>query len=164
MTITLPTRALNRVRIPDPALAGLLRRVVADRPLWQPLIRFGTAERYWARIPVPEKVDVWLLTWTMSQATELHDHGEAEAAFTVVSGVLNEIRPEQDRLVVHNRRPGSVVSVLPGELHDVRNELSEPAVSIHVYAPRLTTMTYYSFDDGVPRPVRRVLGDEPEQD
>lgn len=53
--------------------------------------------------------------------------------------------------------------VLPGELHDVRNESPEPAISIHAYAPRLTEMTYYSFTDGGPLPVRRVLSDEPEE-
>ena len=164
MTITLPTRALNPARTPDRALTDPLLRVVADRHRWQPLIRFGATERYWARIPVPEDVDVWLLTWTTTQGTELHDHGESEAAFTVVKGVLDEIRPLDGRLVVHKRAPGSVVSVLPGELHDVRNELAEPAISIHAYSPRLTAMTFYSFDGGVPRPVRQVLGDEPEVD
>ena len=164
MTITLPSRALNQERAPDQSLTDLLLRVVADRELWQPLIRFDATERYWARIPVPEAMDVWLLTWTTSQGTELHDHGESEAAFTVISGVLDEIRPAGGRLVVHKRAPGSVVSVLPGELHDVRNELAEPAISIHAYSPRLTAMTFYSFDGGVPRPVRQVLGDEPEVD
>lgn len=164
MTIAVPSRALRRPRTPDQALTDLLLRVVADRDRWQPLIRFGASERYWARIPVPEPVDVWLLTWTTSQGTELHDHGESEAAFTVISGVLDEIRPADGRLVVHKRTPGSVVRVLPGELHDVRNELAEPAISIHAYAPRLATMTFYSFVDGVPRPVRQVLGDEPEVD
>lgn len=164
MTITLPTRAPSTVRRPDPALTDLLLRVVDDRSLWRPLIRFGVTERYWARIPVPQDVDVWLLTWTTSQGTELHDHGESEAAFTVIGGVLDEIRPADGRLVVHKRTPGSVVSVLPGELHDVRNELVEPAISIHAYSPRLTTMTFYSFSAGVPRPVRQVHGDEPEVD
>jgi len=164
MTITVPTRAPNPLRRPDPTLTDLLLRVVDDRSRWQPLIRFDTTERYWARIPVPEDVDVWLLTWTTSQGTELHDHGNSEAAFTVIGGELSEVRPENGRLVVRNRVPGSVVSVLPGQLHDVRNERAEPAISIHAYAPRLNSMTFYTFDRGVPRPVRRVLGDEPEVD
>ena len=163
MTITLGSRTLRPARTPNRDLHDLLRRVVADRELWLPLIKFGATERYWARIPVFEGVDVWLLTWTTSQGTELHDHGESEAAFTVISGVLDEIRPDADRLVVHKRRPGSVVSVLPGELHDVRNDSAEPAVSIHAYSPRLTRMTYYSFDAGEARPVRQVLSDEPEE-
>ena len=69
--------------------------MVDDRSLWQPLIRFGVTERYWASIPVPQNVDVWLLTWTTSQGTELHDHGESEAAFTVIGGELDEVRPDE---------------------------------------------------------------------
>lgn len=164
MTLTLPARAQSDPRTPDPALTALLLRVVENRDLWRPLVRFGATERYWARIPVPEDVDVWLLTWTTSQSTELHDHGDAEAAFAVVGGVLDEIRPDGGRLVVHERRPGGVVSVLPGELHDVRNDRPEPAISIHAYAPRLARMTYYEFADGVARPVRTVHSDEPEAD
>lgn len=163
MTLSSPSRARTAVRAPDPALHALLRRVVAARAGWLPLVEFGVTERFWARIPVAEPVDVWLLTWTTSQGTELHDHGNSEAAFTVVSGQLSEIRPVAGRLHTHRRRPGAVVPVLPGELHDVRNDDDEPAVSIHAYAPRLARMTYYDFADGVARPVREVLSDEPER-
>lgn len=164
MTITAPTPALNRSRTPDPSLVALLQRVVDDCDRWLPLVRFDTDERYWVRLDVPEDVDVWLLTWTTAQGTELHDHGDSEAAFAVISGVLSETRVRDDELVVLERRPGTVVSVLPGELHDVRNELPEPAISIHAYSPRLAAMTFYSFDDGRATPVRTVHGDVPEVD
>lgn len=164
MTITAPTPALNRSRTPDPSLVALLQRVVDDCDRWLPLVRFDTDERYWVRLDVPEDVDVWLLTWTTAQGTELHDHGDSEAAFAVISGVLSETRVRDDELVVLERRPGTVVSVLPGELHDVRNELPEPAISIHAYSPRLATMTFYSFGDGRATPVRTVHGDIPEVD
>ncbi|HOQ53368.1 MAG TPA: hypothetical protein PLF56_07110, partial [Micropruina sp.] len=111
MTITAPAAASPHLHAPDPALSRLLQRVVHDRDSWQPLIRFGVAERYWARIHVPEDVDVWLLTWTTAQGTELHDHGTSEAAFSVISGVLSETRVRDGELIVHERTPGAVVPV-----------------------------------------------------
>lgn len=164
MTITAPAAASPHRHAPDPALSRLLQRVVHDRDSWQPLIRFDVATRYWARIHVPEDVDVWLLTWTTTQGTELHDHGASEAAFSVISGVLSETRVRDGELIVHERTPGAVVPVLPRELHDVRNDRARPAVSIHAYSPRLTAMTYYRFEDGLALPDRTVLTDEPESD
>jgi hypothetical protein len=32
-------------------------------------------------------------------------------------------------------------------VHDVVNTAAEPAVSLHVYGPRLEAMTYYRIDD-----------------
>jgi hypothetical protein len=34
-------------------------------------------------------------------------------------------------------------------IHEIVNLGSGPAVSVHVYAPRLTAMTYYDFRDGI---------------
>ncbi len=155
-----------------------LPRLVADvaaRPeLWEPaasLARIGhgttdpaSTERHWARLDGPADVDVWVLTWLTSQGTDLHDHGRSEAAFTVVRGALHEIRPDsQGRLKPRKFTPGLVATIEPGAVHDVRNELAEPAVSIHAYSPRLTEMTYYEWVFGRLKPVRTVRGDEPEQ-
>ena len=57
-----------------------------------------------------------------------------------------------------------MATIEPGQVHDVRNELVEPAVSIHAYSPRLTEMTYYAWRDGAAAPVRTVVSDEPEQE
>ena len=46
---------------------------------------------------------------------------------------------------------GTVRRVSSGRVHDVVNTSSAPATSIHVYAPPLSTMTFY--DDDL-RPVR----------
>jgi hypothetical protein len=34
----------------------------------------------------------------------------------------------------------------PGYIHDLSNDGDEQAVSVHVYGPRLTTMTYYELN------------------
>jgi len=35
-----------------------------------------------------------------------------------------------------------------GHVHDVRNESDRPALSLHAYSPRLTTMTRYVLENG----------------
>ena len=43
---------------------------------------------------------------------------------------------------------GPTQTVDPGDLHDVLNTGTEPAVSIHAYSPPLTRMTYWATDPG----------------
>lgn len=50
--------------------------------------------RWWTRIWHDPDVDVWLLSWLPGHTTELHDHGDSAAAFTVVRGALTETRAE----------------------------------------------------------------------
>lgn len=127
-------------------------------------MRFDREQRYWTRLAAPSGVDVWLLSWYASQRTELHDHGDSAAAFTVVRGTLTEVRPTPDGLVSRRFGVGDVQTVAAGEIHDVDNRDLGPAVSIHAYAPRLRSMTYYSSDTGLLRPTRTVWTDEPESE
>lgn len=172
LTLPVPTHELFDT---DPAVAWPdertstsehLRRVVADvvaRPdFWQPYVRFTDEERYWVKLPVTADADVWLLTWKTFQKTDLHDHGASEAAFAVVRGAVHEIRPVAGRLIPRKIIPGLVHTIPVGQIHDVRNELAEPAVSIHAYSPRLEVMSYYSWRNGAPQFERTVIGDEPE--
>lgn len=131
-------------------LVDLVRRVAADRSSWEHLVDLtGTGgERHWAKIEVPEGVDVWLISWQTFASTDLHSHGDASAAFTAVQGTITEIRvDEQGRLLPRKFSPGVVQVVRPGEIHDVRNEVVEPAVTIHAYSPRLTEMHYFNWDN-----------------
>ena len=145
------------------ALSALTRSIAARPELWRPLVRFQESGRWWTRLDGPPDVDVWLLTWLPSQGTELHDHGASSAAFTVVAGTLTEIRPDDGRLVPQELRAGRTQTVDPGDLHDVLNAGTEPAVSIHAYSSPLTRMTYWARDaEGTLVPTRTVETDEPE--
>jgi hypothetical protein len=144
-------------------LSLVVRRIAADPRRWRPAVRFGAQERYWTRLDGPEGVDVWLLTWLPSQATDLHDHGDSSAAFAVVQGALTEVRADPVLGVWSTALSAPAVrTVEPGVVHDVRADLGVPAVSIHAYGPRLTSMTYYDLRDGELVPQRTVLGDQPE--
>jgi hypothetical protein len=52
--------------------------------------RFDRAERWHLRLALTAEVEVWLLTWTLWQGTEQHDHGGAIGAYTVLHGELTE--------------------------------------------------------------------------
>jgi Cysteine dioxygenase type I len=125
-------------------LERLVLCIAAQPWLWRPAVRFGIADCYRTRLAAPEGVDVWLLTWLPSQSTDLHDHGSSSAAFAVVEGALTEVRADPVRGLssVTLSAPG-VRLVEPGVVHDVRNDLLKPAVSIHAYFPRLERMTFY---------------------
>jgi cysteine dioxygenase type I len=146
------------------ALSALTRSIAARPSLWRPLVRFQESGRWWTRLEAPDGVDVWLLTWLRSQGTELHDHGASAAAFTIAAGTLTEIRPDRDgRLLPRQFGAGRTQSVDPGDLHDVVNTGTEPAVSIHAYSVPLTRMTYWAPNaDGVLVRARTVETDEPE--
>ncbi len=145
-----------------PLLVDLVRDIVEDTDLWLPQVRFSAQSRWWTRLLSHSDVDVWLLTWLQDQTTELHDHGDSTAAFTVVQGSLDEARFESGRLTSTGLRPGRTQWVAPGVVHDVRNVHSLPAVSIHAYSPPLTSMTYYRQDGRSLTPTRTVSGREPE--
>ena len=146
------------------ALSALTQSIAARPDLWRPLVRFQESGRWWTRLDAPAGVDVWLITWLPAQGTELHDHGESSAAFTVAAGTITEIRPTADgRLAPQELAAGQTQTVDPGDLHDVLNAGVEPAVTIHAYSVPLTRMTYWArTDEGVLVPARTVLTDEPE--
>jgi len=82
----------------------------------------------------------------------------------VVSGTITEIRPTADGALVPQSLPtGRTQTVDAGDLHDVLNAGTEPAVTIHAYSVPLTRMTYWARTaDGVLVPARVVETDEPE--
>jgi hypothetical protein len=163
MTLTASPRPTRTSEWTTHELALVVRRVASQPQLWRPKVRF-TAERFWTRLPGPDGVDVWLLTWLPSQATDLHDHGDSAAAFAVVQGALTEVRADDVLGVWSTTLHAPAVRVVePGIVHDVRNDLVKPAVSIHAYGPRLERMRYYDVDEhGALVETRTVWSRDPE--
>ena len=98
--------------------------------------------------------EAWVIAWPPGGAIELHDHGGSSGAVVVAAGELLEtsivtqpsggvgLRTSHDRRgAVHLLRRS------PRPRH--RQPDRAPAISVHVYAPRLTSMTYYRMTDGV---------------
>lgn len=145
------------VRVDHLAIA----RHYADQPrLWPVPPRFEPARRWYACLADDTDAQVWLLTWLPGQGTDLHDHGGSSGAFAVVAGALTEevIRLDGDRAEVTT---GSFTTGAGHDfgahyVHRMTNRSTEPAISIHVYGPRLTVMHRYEVDG---ERIRRIATD-----
>jgi hypothetical protein len=129
------------------SLAGLLDAIAARPALWQPCVRHEPSCRWYGSLYRDDIVDLWLLTWQQDNSTDLHDHGGSCGAFRVLDGALSEDRPTGgpgELFLGRTRRTvGQTVAFGPRLVHDVHNVDPTPAVSLHVYSPPLTSMTYY---------------------
>jgi predicted metal-dependent enzyme (double-stranded beta helix superfamily) len=117
----------------------------------------GMAEptrRVWDLIAASPVFEAWVISWPPGGAIELHDHGGSGGAVVVASGELVEVVVAEGQRGVH----AATSTVLPASasvtfgkahVHEIVNLGRGPAISVHVYAPRLTTMTYYEFSNGL---------------
>ena len=121
-------------------------------------------DRWHVRLLRDERVDVWLISWTTDQGTQLHDHGGSLGAYTVVSGELSEARwdPVTAQLTEQVVAAGDAVAFGTSYVHDVRNIRSTTAVSVHAYSPPLTHMNFYDVLDGELTPLAKIWTDDPE--
>ncbi len=122
--------------------------------------RLRPSSRYYARLAADHDHEAWLLTWLPGQGTPWHDHGGSAGSFVILQGVLTEevagYRSARD-LDDSRRATGPAVTLAAGDqrtfgqrhLHRVTNVGPDPAVSLHVYAPKLTVMNNYRETDGL---------------
>ncbi|GLU49362.1 cysteine dioxygenase [Nocardiopsis ansamitocini] len=133
-------------------------------------IQFDASDRWSVRLRSETYADVWLISWTQAQSTELHDHAGSLGALTVVDGELTErVWRVQNRgdagLRERGLTTGRSVGFPVGYVHDVVNIAEAPAVSVHAYSPPLTAMSYYRVDEaGALRRTHSVLTHVPEPD
>ncbi len=109
--------------------------------------------RTWRLMARTPDFDAWLIAWPRGGKVELHDHGSATGAVSVISGTLVEAVPWRDdtgRLVLvrHELQAGATLGFDAGHIHDVTNEGDGHALSLHVYSPALTSMTFYDVTGG----------------
>ncbi|WP_435173861.1 cysteine dioxygenase [Gordonia hongkongensis] len=171
----LPTRLrpADLLRITDQGVADVLDGRHDDLlpEVWDERHRWST------RLHADDDVDVWLISWTPGEATELHDHAGSLGALTVLSGSLREYHWTGDDLAVRILDAGDQAAFPLGWVHDVvRNPvvaapeigaetspLATPTLSVHAYSPPLTAMSYYDISEGGHlRRNRTVLTDQPE--
>ena len=133
-----------RQRLDQARLADLVRRA-ASTGEWASLVRYSEGERWYQRLERGENHEVWLLSWLPGQRTGFHDHCGSSGAFTVVQGELRERTPAPGRtqLAAAAFPAGRARSFGPRHVHEVANESTAPAVSIHAYSPPLAGMRRY---------------------
>ncbi len=127
----------------------------------------GIETRCWELMAASATSEAWVIGWPPGGTIDLHDHGNSAGAVVVARGELVETTVAEllDGAVTTTRRrmsTGSSWSMASRHVHDIVNDGPAAAVSVHVYAPRLTAMTNYRLDDGVLLPGKTVhyrLGD-----
>jgi predicted metal-dependent enzyme (double-stranded beta helix superfamily) len=147
-----------------PALAGRTvdRQSVEPLPL-EALVTIATGLGDWVRSRVPRfepgaargyerlqatsAYDAWLVAWAASASIDPHDHGGSAGALYVVSGELAESyaevsQPRPFRMQVLGA--GDAIELPTTRIHGVWNPGPHTAISVHVYSPPLSAMTYFS--------------------
>ena len=117
-----------------------LRRVPKTR-------RAHPGSRWHVRLQVTDHYDLWLIGWGAESRVDMHDHGGAAGALSVVHGELIELSPRSTG--GSRRRAIGVNGVAPFEpdyRHAVLNPGKAVAVSAHVYSPPLSSMTFFGED------------------
>ena len=131
-------------------LVATARELGARPELWAPHRGFSLDERHAVRVAATPTWEAWILGWLPGQTTGLHDHGGSAGAFVVIEGALQEAtlappRRHQPAALLHRTLDtGRHRSFGPHHVHQVVNLTDCPAVSLHVYAPRLQVMTRYT--------------------
>jgi predicted metal-dependent enzyme (double-stranded beta helix superfamily) len=129
------------------AQPGLARRLPA-----------ADGQRAWLALDAGPGVEAWLIAWPPGTGTGWHDHGGAAGAMAAVAGELTErsIEAPADHdygqaLPLPNGT-GRVRLLTAGRsrafsgrhIHEVTNEGTQTACSVHVYSPSLPLMRHYA--------------------
>jgi hypothetical protein len=105
-------------------------------------------QRTWRLVARTLDFDAWLIAWPRGGKVELHDHGNSTGAVSVIAGALVEAVPRRGdsgrlSLVRQELQAGATLGFGAGHVHDVTNQADGVALSLHVYSPALTSMTFY---------------------
>jgi hypothetical protein len=125
--------------------AQLLRtaRLFAADPALPSLVDPDEKESRWLELDASPDLQIWLLSWPAGTHNDWHDHGESVGAFHVVRGTLLEQTSIRHRREFRTLIAGEGRSFAQNHLHHLANVRAGTALSVHVYAPRLSTPTRY---------------------
>ncbi len=128
----------------------LAEELAAHPELWQGDVRHSEDDRIYTQLYRDPHLDVWLICWTGTQDTGLHDHDLSSGAVRVVDGALDEDRLRMAGGVATTRyEAGGSFRFDASRIHDVRNAEGHVTVSLHLYSPPIWRMGYYDVgEDG----------------
>ena len=125
--------------------------IAEKKDLWEPMVHNDPNQRRYELVFEDEHIEAWVLSWMPGQGTGFHDHYISGVGLCVASGAVREDLmvyggPDQSR----DLRPGTSRQGGPGYIHRVNHLEGLPAVTVHVYSPRLDWVGQYRLDeDGV---------------
>ena len=129
-------------------LREIVSGLAADPQPWAHLVRHDPAQRIFECLRIDDQVEIWLICWMPGHDTGFHDHDLSSGAVQIVQGTLREERLAWGGGVsAVSYAAGDVFDFSPQDIHRVVHPGGEPAVSIHVYSPRLRRMGAYAVGD-----------------
>ena len=136
---------LQHLQLRRAELEHFVRELTQRREIWQPFVRHGADGRMYERVWEDEKVNAWLICWSVGQDTGWHDHDDAAAAISVIEGQLREERlrlagPPAEMVLGQ----GTTTFVPANAIHRVTHAGTVAAVSIHAYSPPLRRTGAYT--------------------
>ena len=144
-------RVTDTIELRPSTLLSIARGLADSAQHWPGM--GNPSHRVWDLMVASPDFEAWVIGWPPGGAIELHDHAESSGAVVVAQGELLEVVVTQNLqgvLATTNRvllAPASITFGL-AHVHEIVNPGPGPAISVHVYAPRLTAMTYYELSDG----------------
>lgn len=124
--------------------------IVSQTELWHPLAHTDTQHRRYELIYEDERMDAWVLSWMPGQGTGFHDHYISSVGLCGARGVVREdmLRYGAEDVTM-DLGSGDSRCGGPGYIHRVTHSEGSPAVTIHVYSPRLDWVGQYRLaEDG----------------
>ncbi len=133
-------------------LLGIAVGLATRAESWPGMAR--STRRRWDLMAASEAVEAWVIAWPPGGAIELHDHGGSAGAVVVAVGELVEtsiVSQPSGGVALRTTTigVGGSLRFAGRHVHDIVNLGHRPAISVHVYAPRITSMTYYRLVEGV---------------
>ena len=143
-------------------LARVACALAADQESWRPYVRCDPEQRVYRPLLRTPHVSAWLICWMPGHDTGFHDHDGAAGAVAVARGRVREERLRLDGPpFAQEVAAGGLITFGPYDIHRVLQSGDEPAVTIHVYSPRLRRMgAYVRGEDG--RLQRHALDEDDE--
>lgn len=132
----------------DRELEWLVKDIAASPSVWAHLVQYTEPRLRMTLVGVPG-IATWLMTWAPGQGSGLHDHGGSAGAFVVVRGsIRQDVVDDQGQVHTGSYQVGQVSSFKRDVVHELRNEGSEGAVTIHAFRPELIGLTSYVLEHG----------------
>jgi hypothetical protein len=141
-----PANTLGSPGIDRFSASQLLRtaRLFASDPELPDLVDRQSGERRWVQLDSSPYLQIWLVGWPVGTGTGWHDHGKSAGAFLTVSGSLREQTFHGHRRIDRTLSAGAGRSFGPDHIHHITNVGLDPALSVHLYTPRLSSGTRYA--------------------
>ena len=125
--------------------------IAAQTDIWEPLVHANPEQRCYELVYEDDRMDAWILSWMPGQGTGFHDHYISSVGVCAAAGSVREdllvygSEPQSRILRAGDSRQGG-----PGYIHRVNHDEGLPAVTVHVYSPRLDWVGQYRLaEDGV---------------